>query len=412
MTRSSATHQVFDVLIIGGGPVGASLACALGQRPLRVGVVESSGWSAVGRPGYDDRSLALSFGTRRIFEAMGLWPGMADRVTPIVEILVSDRGHFGTNRLNAEEYGFDALGYVVENRTLGQLFAERLPVLPNVELIHPAQLVSLRQGAGLIHAELQQAGDRRFIDARLLVGADGGQSSVRRLSAIGARSFDYGQTAVIANLSPELPHRRRAYERFTENGPLALLPLSENRCALVWTVDSGRSVELMALCDADFIAALQPYVGDRLGRIMRVGARTSYPLALVTAKRHTAGRTALIGNAMHTLHPVAGQGFNLGLRDVAALAEVVSDAAREGKDPGSAEVLARYEDWRRRDQQRVITLTDGLIRLFSNDFGPLVVARNLGMIAIDLIPPLKRALLRQTMGLAGRLPRLARGLAL
>jgi 2-octaprenyl-6-methoxyphenol hydroxylase len=412
MAAKPQTVADFDVVVIGGGLVGASLACALGELPLRIAVVETAVLRASDPPSYDDRSLALAYGTRRVFEAMGLWQTIAPHATPIREIHVSDRGHFGANRMSAAAYGFDALGYVVENRSLGRVFAGRLPSLSNVELICPARLEALEYRGDVLACEVSQGETRRHITARLVVGADGGLSAARRLSRIRARSIDYGQSAVIANLSPELPHLNCAYERFTETGPLALLPLSDDRCALVWTVPAARASELLALSEAAFIAALQPRLGHRLGAVQRLGARTAYSLSLVTAERYIADRVALIGNAAHTLHPVAGQGFNLGLRDVAALAEVISDAARADVDIGSRAALARYEAWRRRDQRRVVALTDGLIRLFSNDFAPVVAARNLGMLGLELLPPLKRAMMRQTMGLAGRLPRLARGLPL
>lgn len=408
----SAEQYDFDVLIVGGGMVGASLACALGGQSLRIAVVEPVPLPDPGQPSYDDRSVALAWGARRVFEAIGVWDALAAAVTPIAEIHVSDRGHFGATRMKAAAAGFDALGYVVENRDLGRLFAGLLPGLPNVDLICPARLQALEIEPGRVRARLDCAGSPRELSARVLIGADGGQSAVRRLGGIGAETVDYGQSAVIANITPEQPHANRAWERFTEDGPLALLPMSGNRCSLVWTVPRSRSDGILALPDAEFLAVLQRRFGYRLGRFERAGARVAYPLIRVSAARHVAARLALIGNAAHTLHPVAGQGFNLGLRDVAALAEVITDAHRAGEDIGGPETLARYQRWRAADQQRVLTLTDGLVRIFSNDFTPLAFVRNAGMVALDLLPPLKRAMMRQTMGLAGRLPRLARGLPL
>jgi 2-octaprenyl-6-methoxyphenol hydroxylase len=271
---------------------------------------------------------------------------------------------------------------------------------------------SLEFAPALARVIIEQGGAERALTARLVVGADGADSSVRRWSGIGAQRAEYGQSAVIANLTPERPHRNVAYERFTDSGPLALLPMSDGRCALVWTLRSEQSAEILALGDREFLARLQLRFGGRLGRLRRVGARTAYPLALVRAHAYTAARLALIGNAAHTLHPIAGQGFNLGLRDVAALAEVVCDTAAAGRDVGARAVLARYEEWRRRDQEHVLRATDGLVRLFSNDHAPLVLARTAGMVLVDLLPPVKRALMRRAMGLAGRQPRLARGLPL
>lgn len=409
---SEPTANDFDVLIVGGGMVGASLACALAQRPLRIGVVESFPFGAATQPSYDDRSIALAYGTRRIFEGMGLWQEIAAMAAPIEHIHVSDRGHFGATRLRAEAGGFEALGYVVESRALGRVFAAALDALPRVDLISPARVAAIESGSGHMRVGIEQEAGPRVVTARLVVGADGADSSVRRWSGIDVRRTEYGQSAIIANLTPEYPHRNVAYERFTDSGPLALLPMTDARCALVWTVRTEQCEALLALDDAEFLARLQGRFGARLGHLRRIGARASYPLALVRACRYTAPRLALIGNAAHTLHPIAGQGFNLGLRDVAALAEVISDAAAAGQDIGAPDVLARYEEWRRRDQRQVLRTTDGLVRLFSNDFPPLVLARTAGMLLVDLVPPAKRMLMRRAMGLAGRQPRLARGLPL
>lgn len=411
---ASAPHAKcdLDVLIVGGGMVGASLACALARRPLRIGVVESFPFGISAQPGYDDRSIALAYGTRRIFDGMGLWREIAAAATPIEQIHVSDRGHFGATRLRAGAYGFDALGYVAESRTLGRVFAATLAALPQVELICPARVKALETAPELVRVTIEQGAMERTVTARLVVGADGADSSVRRWSGIGAQRAEYGQSAIIANLTPERPHRNVAYERFTDSGPLALLPMSEGRCALVWTVRTEQRAEILALGDAEFLARLQLRFGSRLGRLYRIGARVAYPLALVRAQSYTTARLALIGNAAHTLHPIAGQGFNLGLRDVAALAEVVCDAMAAGRDIGTRAVLGRYEEWRRRDQAHVLRATDGLVRLFSNDYAPLVAARTAGLVLVDLLPPVKRALMRRAMGLAGPQPRLARGLPL
>jgi 2-octaprenyl-6-methoxyphenol hydroxylase len=255
-------------------------------------------------------------------------------------------------------------------------------------------------------------GQTVLLTARLLVAADGANSRVRQQLGIDALRWDYGQTAVIANVSPALPHGNTAYERFTAAGPLALLPMSEGRCAVVCTVDRRDRDAVLALDDAAFLAHLQDRFGDRLGRFRRVGQRQDYPLFMVKSREHARHRVAVIGNAAHTLHPIAGQGFNVGIRDVAVLAEVIIDAWRAGDDPGQLAVLERYANWRRWDQRRAIAFTDGLARLFVNPLPPLRLARNLGLLAFDLCPPVKRLLARQTMGLDGRLPRLARGLPL
>ncbi len=401
-----------DVLVIGGGLVGASLAVALGRGGLRVTVVEAFPFSVDQQPNYDERSIALAQGSQRIFSALGLWESLQDEVCPIHTIHVSDRGHFGFTRLRREEQRVPALGYVATARLLGKVLLEQLEQLPEVQILAPAQLIDFEVSDESVQTRLMQEDQILELSARLVVAADGAQSSVRDQLGIRSTRRDYGQTAVIANVSAERDHENVAYERFTDSGPLALLPMSEQRCALVWTVRADQSDEIMGLDDAQFLSRLQERFGYRLGRFIKVGQRHAYPLQLLQATESIRPRMALIGNAMHTLHPVAGQGFNLGLRDVAALAEVVMDAQRKGLDIGGNAVLTRYADWRQSDQQRVVAFTDSMVRLFSQTLPPLAWLRDAAMLALDICPPAKRWFGRLTMGRAGRLPRLARGLEL
>jgi 2-octaprenyl-6-methoxyphenol hydroxylase len=402
----------YDVLIVGGGLVGASLACALGGQPLRVGIIEAHSFDADTQPSYDDRTVAIAYGARRIFEGMDLWASLAVDATPIERIHVSDRGHFGVTRLAASDTKYEALGYIIENRILGRNFARAIPSYSNLELLCPAQLQAIRIDNTAAWADIRQDESTSTLSARLIIGADGGQSLVRRCMGIEAATREYGQTAIIANVTPGNQHRNTAFERFTEHGPLAMLPMSHNRCSLVWTMDSNASAGVLELNDETFLDSLQRCFGYRLGRLERTGIRRAYPLTLLRAQQHIAPRLALIGNAAHTLHPVAGQGFNLGLRDVAVMAQILLEAISDGKDPGDLAVLDRYRAWRRRDQAAVMAFTDGIVRVFSNALLPLVVARNIGLIAMDVLPPLKHGLLRRTMGLSGRLPRLGRAMTL
>ncbi len=413
----------FDVLIVGGGMVGASLAHALKSVPLRIGIIEAYPLHDEKQPSYDSRAIALSFGSKRIFDSLGVWPAMeAETVTPIIRIQVSDKGHFGAVRLDAAEEGVEALGYVAEASVIGRALATDLAELPNVELICPATLTDVKIDDAQARVTVEQGGVLRDLTARLVVAADGGRSTVREL--LGAKTFKlgYGQTAVIANVVTERGHGGVAYERFTESGPLALLPNNapawmadsesgERRWSLVWTVRNAEVDEHMGLDDVQFLARLQKRLGRRAGRILSVTPRHAYPLGLEYVRDHVRPRLAFIGNAAHLIHPVAGQGFNLGLRDVAALAEVLADAAAEQRDPGLLQTLQSYAQWRRPDYLRVMGMTDGLARSFSNDFRPLVIARNLGMVAMDLLPPARRLLSHQAMGMTGRQSRLARGLA-
>ncbi|MCU0936400.1 MAG: 2-octaprenyl-6-methoxyphenyl hydroxylase [Gammaproteobacteria bacterium] len=434
----AAVHPDFDVLIAGSGMVGASLACALAGGPLRVGVVEPVEPSAPAQPSYDDRVVALSLGSRRILEGIGVWATLRDSATPIRVVHVSDRGHFGATRLRADRAGVEALGYVVEARALGHALLTRLGDVQGVARVCPARVASLVPGDGAVELALASppgrpassggtgpagrgAGDGpvpggrgvpRTLAARVVVAADGGQSAVREAAGIAVDEREYRQSAVIANLTPQRPHEGVAYERFTPAGPMAVLPMSEGRCALVWTVPSEAEREVLALDDDAFLAEVHTRFGDRLGRLLRVGVRSAYPLTLRRARDHAAGRVVVIGNAAHTLHPVAGQGFNLGLRDAAVLAQVLADAVRAGEDPGASAVIDRYAAWRTADQVEVSTFTDAMVRVFSNDSTLLALARNAGLLALDLLPGLKAGFTRHAMGLAGRQPRLARGLPL
>ncbi len=403
----------YDILIVGGGMVGASLALALRHSGLRLGVIEAVPYGAVAQPSYDDRSVALAYGSRRIYTGMGVWQRIEQAgVTPIRRIHVSDRGHFGSARLDSAAMGVEAMGYVVENRVLGAALMQLLAASENIHLISPAEVHDVEFSAHAAHVSLTQAGVSSQLSARLLVAADGGRSIVRTRLGITTTREDYAQCAVITNITLEHPHDGVAYERFTEHGPLALLPMSDNRCSMVWSLPPVEAERMLVLSDSEFLQELHTCFGDRLGAFVKTGKRRSYPLTRTRVDEQVRPRLVLIGNAAHTLHPVAGQGFNLGLRDVAALAQVLVDAQGAGNDLGDLVVLQRYATWRRRDNKAVSAFTDGLVRVFSNALPPVVMARNLGLLLLDLVPPAKRGLMRRTMGLAGRLPRLARGLPL
>ncbi len=393
--------------------VGASLGCALAGSGLRTGIVEAVELRSDAQPSYDDRVIALSWGSSRILRAMGIWQALErEGATPIERIHVSDRGRFGAARLDRRDEGVEALGYVVESRVFGKVFARRLARQEDPELLCPARLKSFDIGPRRVRLLVDHDGEQRDLRARLLVAADGGNSVVREQQRIRLWRAPYGQTAIIANVTPQRPHRNVAYERFTDTGPLALLPMSEGRCSLVWTARDGQVSELLALSDRQFLQRLQERFGNRLGRFLEIGRRVAYPLSLMHVRERVRPRLAIVGNAAHLLHPVAGQGFNLGLRDVAVLAEVLADARASGQEIGEMTVLERYAAARRGDYLRTTLFTDSLVRTFSNNIFPLTALRDAGLVALDLLPPLKHLLAHQAMGRIGRLSRLERGVPL
>jgi len=408
------TTTDYDLIIIGGGMVGACLAISLAKQTLRIALIEAGSLHKSTPPGYDDRAIALSFGSRRIFDGMGLWPRIASQTTSIQRIHISDQGRFGFTRLDAAQEKVDALGYVVTAQQLGTVLMQQLQQCDNLTLMSPARLIDLKLGNDHATAVIAHDPDNNTesLTSKLIIAADGSHSHVRNLLDIHTHTHDYGQTAIIANITPEKSHRHIAYERFTRNGPLALLPMPDNRCSLVWTRAPEDAQRLLQVSDEDFLAELQSCFGKRLGHFIKVGKRHSYPLQLIQAQEQIRPRLALIGNAVHTLHPIAGQGFNLGLRDVAALAQNIVDAFHEREDIGALSMLEIYAQWRERDHRQVIRFTNTLVHTFSNRFPPLVLARNLGLVATDIVPPLKHLLARHSMGTVGKLPRLARGLPL
>ncbi len=400
-----------DIAIAGGGMVGLSLAAALAELPLKVVVIEPVAASADHQPSFDARTTALSGGSRRVFEGIGVWPAVASAATPIRRIHVSEHGSFGMARLTADEQGVAALGYTVENRRLGAALRERCAAISSLRMCS----ASVREAAAGESGALLVTDRGERIAARLVVAADGAQSAVRTALGIAARVSEYGQQAVIAHVDTARFHEYTAYERFTPDGPIAVLPIAEGRSAVIWALAPEAAARALALDDARFISELQLAFGLRLGRFTRVGRRQSYPLALTRSERVTATRAVILGNAAQGLHPVAGQGFNLALRDVAALAELLAeDAALAGAaaDPGSANLLERYAAWRKPDREAVVRFTDSLVRGFAFPFAPARMLRASGLLLFDLLRPVKHEFARRTMGLAGRQPRLVRGLPL
>jgi 2-octaprenyl-6-methoxyphenol hydroxylase len=421
-SHPAATHC--DVAIVGGGMVGASLALALAGTSLRVIVIEALAAGSAGQPSFDERSTALGNGARQILKTLGLWDEIAPQAAPIREIHISDAGHFGFARLDAAEHGLAALGFTVANRHLGAALWGALKRAPGIELVSPARVVGLQPGPEWVHLTI--AGDRgdstdstdstdnlgsgatSELQARLVVAADGAHSLVKQAAGIGSSERDYQQVALVANLATDRSARGIAFERFTATGPLALLPLADGSYTVVWTLAPEVAQSMLAADEGEFVRKLQHSFGWRAGQIVRVGKRASYPLSLVSAQRLRAERVALIGNAAQSLHPVAAQGFNLGLRDAAMLAELIAAA----DDPGADELLAQFARQRAADRRGMITFTDQLVTLFSNRRGATIAARDLGLLLFDLSRTAKSALSRLSWGFGATLPRLSRGLPL
>jgi 2-octaprenyl-6-methoxyphenol hydroxylase len=405
--------KTYDVAIVGGGMVGASFALALRSTSLRVLLIESVPPDSTAQPSFDERTTALGNGSRQIFETLGVWPAMSGDASPIRSIHVSDAGRFGVARLDAHEQGVHAFGYVVPNRVIGRVLWQALREAPNVTVAVPAQLKSatLRDDGVLLDVVID--GVLEKIRTAVAVAADGAGSVLRASAGIDAAVEDYEQIAIVVNAATERPHNGEAFERFTSSGPLAVLPVTGGGYAVVWAVSPSRAAELVALDEAAFAAELLSAFGWRAGRWTRIGRRNSYPLALTRAEETVSGRVVLIGNAAQALHPVAGQGFNLGLRDAATLAEMLASAASNSDfAPTAAELLQKFAAWRAEDRKGVTRFTDGLVKLFGSDTPGVGLVRNFGLLLFDMSPAAKRALSRVSWGFAGRMPRLARGLPL
>ena len=397
----AALNGSFDCVVVGGGLVGATLSVGLGAAGFRVALVEAHPLRAAIQPSYDDRTLALAHASCALLRELELWPDDAAGATPIREVHVSARGRLGTARITAAELSVDALGHVVEGRVLGRAVAERLPAARGVTFFNPAQVSDFTDDGERVSVTIEDGeGQTRQLSTRVLVGADGAASTIRQRLGLTTVTRDYGQTAVIANVTPEQAHEGRAFERFTDTGPIALLPHVGRRCGAVWATTTDHAETLLAQDDDTFLAGLQERAGYRLGRFLRLGKRSAYPLKLVYAPQTVSGRCVVLGNAAHTIHPVAAQGFNLGLRDVAELISALTTARQH--DQPAADALVAYQDARETDQRRMVGFTDVLVDAFAVDLPLLRHLPGLAIMAVDRIPGLKQALARRTMGYGSR----------
>lgn len=400
-----------DILIVGGGLNGAALALALAPGGLNITLVDSLPRDTRAAPGFDGRSYALALASVRVLDGIGLWPHVVDQAQPMLRIVASD-GRAGEGaapfflQFDHAELDEGPMGHMLEDRFLRPAL---LDAVAQAGITHLSGETVVAQAADA-HGVSATLASGRTLRARLLVGCDGRDSGTAKRAGIKRTGRDYGQTGLVCAIEHELPHDGTAHQFFMPPGPLAILPLPGNRSSIVWSEATARAAQIQALDDTAYLDVLRPRFGTFRGEISLVGARYAYPLRLTIANQFIAPRLALVGDAAHGIHPIAGQGLNLGLRDIAALAEVVVDAARRGEDIASASVLARYQQWRRFDTMVMAIGTDSVNRLFSNDNAVLRSVRDIGMGVVGAIPWLRRACMREAAGLTGDMPRLMRGL--
>tara|TARA_R110002074_G_scaffold145034_1_gene293328 strand:- start:193940 stop:195136 length:1197 start_codon:yes stop_codon:yes gene_type:complete len=392
----------YDVIIIGGGMVGGCLGLALSETSLRIAIVEATPFADKQIDAAGKRAIALSWGSRGLLEQLNIWPALADSVMPIRRIHVSDKGHVGKVRLSAETQGVDALGYVAEAAQIEAVVGSSLAAT-SIDNLCPAELLDYSAEEDQTSVTILLNGEEKTLSCKLLVGADGATSKVRQRGDFELQEHVYHQQAITGLLKVESEQGDIAYERFTSEGPIAMLPHFDNLYSLVWTMPSEVAQEVMQMPQEAFIARLQSQFGQWLGELSLVGACQTFPLSLSHVPQNVSTRVVLIGNAAHQLHPVAGQGFNLGLRDAAMLAVALRSAVT---DVGTEDVLAHYALQRKTDQRLITGFTDSVVRLFSNNNALLSFMRNSGLLLLDKVPLLKNQFARQTMGLGSRLARL------
>ncbi len=403
---TAAARYEADVAIVGGGLVGGTLACTLAGLGMATAVVEAGDPAATLDAGFDGRASAISLTSKRLLEATGLWPSMADEATPMRHIRVSEGASPLYLDYDHRDVGDEPFGYMVENRHYRRALYAEIDANAGITFLTRSSAVQVERHAGGVDIRLANGAGIR---APLVVAAEGRNSALREDAGIRVSGWSYQQVGIVCTVEHEKPHGFVAHERFLPAGPFAILPLKGRRSSIVWTERADRAPAIMALDDESFTVELARRFGDFLGALRVVGPRWSYPLSLQFAERAVADRLALVGDAIHAMHPIAGQGLNMGLRDVAALTEVLGDARALGLDPGALDVLARYQRWRRFDNTLMLALTDGLNRLFAIEAPPVRLARDVGLAAVNALPPVKRFFMRHAMGLVGEVPRLMRG---
>lgn len=399
-----------DITIVGGGLTGPTLALALANAGLTTTIIDGLPRDTLADAAFNGRSYALALAAQRLLQAIGIWDAVEDHAQPILDIRVSD-GHAGTGpsplalHFDHAEIEEGPMGYMVEDRYLRRALLDAVDAIPDIQVMNGVSVV----GQTVSQRAQVYLDDGSMLDTQLIVGADGRQSGTAQRASIRRNGWEYGQTALVCAIEHDLPHNGTAHQFFMPEGPLAILPLPGNRCSIVWTETDENAVAINALNDASYLEVLHPRFGDFLGEIALAGRRFTYPLGITIAERLVEDRIALVGDAAHGVHPIAGQGLNAGYRDIAALAEVIVDAHRRGEDFGSLLVLERYQQWRRFDVQTLALATDTFNRLFSNDNPILRMGRDIGLGIVNAIPGLRRGFIREAAGLTGDLPRLMQG---
>ncbi|MBP6985437.1 MAG: 2-octaprenyl-6-methoxyphenyl hydroxylase [Alphaproteobacteria bacterium] len=395
-----------DVIIIGGGPAGSTQACALAMHGLKVIVIDHMDPEITLQASFDGRTTAIAFGSSNIYRGIDLWPEFETFAEPILDIRISDDNSYKHMHYDHRELGHNPMGYILENLKMRQSLYNKARSFDNLEWIAPAKVIRFEQHNSYVTIELDNG---RILSAALLIAADGRNSQMRDMLKITTVKWSYHQKAIVCMIGHELPHQGVAHEHFLPTGPFAVLPMQGNRSSVVWSIQEDLAPSLMALDDLSFAQAMQDKFGDSLGTLTLQSQKWCYPLGVQFATTYIDQRFAMIGDAAHVIHPIAGQGLNMGLRDVAALTECIVDAYRLGLDIGGHTPLERYQRWRRFDNISLIAVTDSLTRLFSNDIRPLKFIRDTGLGLMNNFTPAKKFLMKHAIGMVGNLPKLVAG---
>ena len=414
LTMNSTERKKYDVVIAGGGMIGIAMALSLSSFDLKIAVVEKIKRTNREQPSFDDRSTALSRSSQNMFEAMGIWEKIKEASTPINKIHVSEKGQFGFSHICSKEQQVEALGYVVINRVLGEVMLSELENKENIKMFCPYEIDSFSEQQTDCNISLKPNDKKKSkieLTSQLLIAASGADSGLHKLLGINSNVVNYHQDAIIGNVMTAIPIENRAFERFYSEGSIAFLPLANNRSAFIWILPNHKSEIMMNVSNNEFLEMLQKEFGLRLGKMSDLGNRVKYSLYLTRALRLHTKRSVLVGNAANGLHPIAAQGFNLGLRDVATLSDCIyEEIINEEFETNIGKILNKYSAWRNPDHKKLTYFTDGLVRLFDSKSRSMSILRRAGMVGFDLIPGFRKLFVKHTMGLAGKLPRLSRGI--